>query len=145
VLLLIPSIVAVFKATRRHYDHVASQLTLARLRAAARAPQHVLIPIGGLSAPWSRRCATPKRCQTTCARLRRRRSGGTEHVRRTGTVGRPREARVLPSPFRSLMEPLLEYIEQVESERHDDYVTVILPEFVPASGGSICFTTSERC
>ena len=31
-----------------------------------------------------------------------------------------------------MMEPLLEYIEQVESERHDDYVTVILPEFVPA-------------
>ena len=39
---------------------------------------------------------------------------------------------VLPSPFRSLMEPLLEYIEQVENERQDDYVTVILPEFVPA-------------
>ena len=39
---------------------------------------------------------------------------------------------VLPSPYRSLMEPLLEYIEQVENERHDDYVTVILPEFVPA-------------
>ncbi|PYR55911.1 MAG: amino acid permease, partial [Acidobacteria bacterium] len=28
VLLLIPAIVAVFKATRRHYDHVAAQLTL---------------------------------------------------------------------------------------------------------------------
>ncbi len=28
VLLLIPMIVALFKATRRHYDHVASQLTL---------------------------------------------------------------------------------------------------------------------
>ena len=39
---------------------------------------------------------------------------------------------VLDSPFRSLMEPLLEYIEQVERERADDYVTVILPEFVPA-------------
>jgi hypothetical protein len=30
------------------------------------------------------------------------------------------------------MEPLLEYIEQSENERADDYVTVILPEFVPA-------------
>ena len=39
---------------------------------------------------------------------------------------------VLPSPYRSVMEPLLEYIEQVERERPDDYVTVILPEFVPA-------------
>ena len=39
---------------------------------------------------------------------------------------------ILPSPFRSLMEPLLEYIEQVETESPNDYVTIILPEFVPA-------------
>ena len=32
----------------------------------------------------------------------------------------------------SVMEPLLAYITQVETERPNDYVTVILPEFVPA-------------
>jgi hypothetical protein len=30
------------------------------------------------------------------------------------------------------MEPLLEYLEQVQAERPDDFVTVLLPEFVPA-------------
>ncbi len=30
------------------------------------------------------------------------------------------------------MEPLLEYIEQVRLERPDSFVTVVLPEFVPA-------------
>jgi hypothetical protein len=39
---------------------------------------------------------------------------------------------VLSSPYRSVMEPLLEYIEQAEGEKTNDYVTVILPEFVPA-------------
>jgi hypothetical protein len=39
---------------------------------------------------------------------------------------------VLPSPYRSLMEPLLEYIEEVSVEHPDDYVTIVLPEFVPA-------------
>jgi hypothetical protein len=39
---------------------------------------------------------------------------------------------VLASPFRSLMEPLLEYIEQLDAEHPDGYVTVVLPEFVPA-------------
>ena len=38
---------------------------------------------------------------------------------------------VLPSPYRSIMEPLLEYIEQTTAEKSNDYVTVILPEFVP--------------
>jgi hypothetical protein len=39
---------------------------------------------------------------------------------------------VLESPYRSLMEPLLEYIDQVDGERPNDYVTILLPEFVPA-------------
>ena len=39
---------------------------------------------------------------------------------------------VLQSAYRSLMEPLLEYIEQVDAERPDDFVTIVLPEFVPA-------------
>ena len=58
----------------------------------------------------------------------------TEQVQNaTGRRGAAaRKLVVLPSPYRSLMEPLLEYIEQVENERPDDYVTVILPEFVPA-------------
>jgi hypothetical protein len=37
---------------------------------------------------------------------------------------------VLDSPFRALQEPLLRYIKEVESERDDDVVTVIIPEFV---------------
>ena len=39
---------------------------------------------------------------------------------------------VLESPFRSLMEPLLEYIERCRAARPTDDVTVVLPEFVPA-------------
>jgi hypothetical protein len=39
---------------------------------------------------------------------------------------------VLDSPYRSLMEPLLEYIEQVDAAEPDDFVTIVLPEFVPA-------------
>src|SRR5215207_6875923 len=38
---------------------------------------------------------------------------------------------VLDSPFRSLMEPFLEYLEQIDMQRPDDFVTVVLPEFVP--------------
>jgi amino acid transporter len=37
---------------------------------------------------------------------------------------------VLESPFRALMDPILRYIDEVENERDDDVVTVVLPEFV---------------
>ena len=39
---------------------------------------------------------------------------------------------VLDSPYRSLVRPLLNYIEEVDSRWDNDMVTVILPEFVPA-------------
>jgi hypothetical protein len=37
---------------------------------------------------------------------------------------------VLESPYRSLIDPILQYIDQVEQERDDDLITVIIPEFV---------------
>jgi len=39
---------------------------------------------------------------------------------------------LLDSPYRSLMEPFLEFIEQVNAARPDAFLTVVLPEFVPA-------------
>src|SRR5947209_1213084 len=48
VLLLIPAIVTVFKATRRHYDHVAAQLTLRGYTPQRRIHNTVLIPISGV-------------------------------------------------------------------------------------------------
>src|SRR4029078_1455638 len=39
---------------------------------------------------------------------------------------------VLPSPYRELTRPLLKYIKRLEKQRHDDVITVVLPEFIPA-------------
>lgn len=39
---------------------------------------------------------------------------------------------VLNSPYRSILRPLLKFIDEVEDFRDDDVVTVLLPEFVPA-------------
>jgi hypothetical protein len=38
---------------------------------------------------------------------------------------------VLESPYRSLLEPLLDYIQELQQNDPNGYVTVILPEFVP--------------
>jgi len=39
---------------------------------------------------------------------------------------------VLDSPYRSLVEPIAKYVQQVEARHHDDALTIIIPEFVPA-------------
>jgi amino acid transporter len=40
---------------------------------------------------------------------------------------------VLNSPYRSIHRPLLRFIDEVETMRDDDVVTVVIPEFVPKS------------
>ena len=134
VLLLIPIIVIVFKTTRRHYDHVASQLTLRGYEPQRRLHNTVLVPIGGVQ----RAVVEALRYAETLSDDVRGvyvdvDTAATDQVRREWqTWGGRVKLVVLDSPYRSVLEPLLEYIEQVENERPDDYVTVILPEFVPA-------------
>ena len=134
VLLLIPLIVAVFNATRRHYDHVASQLTLRGYQPERRAHNTVVMPIGGMQ----RAVVEALRYAETLSDDVRAvyvdiDPKATEQIRRDWDKWGGRVTLVvLPSPYRSVMEPLLAYITQVETERPNDYVTVILPEFVPA-------------
>jgi amino acid transporter len=134
VLLLIPVIVMVFQATHRHYQHVASELTLKGYQPQSRLHNTVLIPIGGLQ----RAVVEALRYAETLSDDVRAiyvdvNPVQTEQVRKEWAAWGGRvQLVVLPSPFRSLMEPLLEYIEQAAEEKSNDYVTVILPEFVPA-------------
>jgi hypothetical protein len=39
---------------------------------------------------------------------------------------------VLPSPYRSLLRPLLQYIDEMAARYDDDVLTIILPEFIPS-------------
>jgi amino acid transporter len=134
VLLLIPMIVALFKATRRHYDHVASQLTLRGYAPQPRVHNTVIIPVGGMQRAvvealrYAETLSDDVRAiyvDVNVAQAEQLRKDWVEWGGRVTLV-------VLSSPFRSLMEPLLEYIKRVAAEKTDDYVTVILPEFVPA-------------
>ena len=38
---------------------------------------------------------------------------------------------VLRSPYRSVIGPLLEYVDRLQQEAPDTLITIVLPEFVP--------------
>jgi len=134
VLLLIPVIVALFRATRQHYDHVAAQLTLRGYEPERRVHNTVVMPIGGMQ----RAVVEALRYGETLSDDVRAvyvdiDPKATEQIRKDwDTWGGRVKLIVLPSPYRSVIEPLLDYISQVEADQPDDYVTIILPEFVPA-------------
>ncbi len=134
ILVLIPVLVIVFKQTRAHYRHVASQLSLRDW--VGEAPQHstVLVPIGGVHKAVLQAVAYARSLSDDVRALFvDTDAGATDRVRcdwaRWGNGAR---LEILPSPYRSLMEPLLEYIDDLQTKHPEDYVTVILPEFIPA-------------
>ena len=135
IMLLIPDSGRALPNHKAHYNDVAAQLTLTDWQPERAARQPGDRPDQRRSARGGRRArlradAVFRRARRvhrrrSCVDRRRYRSDWDKWGRGVPLV-------VLPSPFRSLMEPLLEYIEQLDAEHPDDYVTVVLPEFVPA-------------
>jgi hypothetical protein len=127
-------VVAHFRAVRHHYDRVAAQLSLDRGRPPERRGHTVILPISGVhravlaALAYARTLSPDVRAVYVDTE-----AATTEEVRREWAVwGEGTPLVVLPSPYRSLLEPLLEYLEEVDRESGHGWVTVVLPEFVPA-------------
>lgn len=134
VVLVIPSLVAMFTAIETHYRHVAQRLSLEHYGAPPRIARHrVILPISGVH-------------RGTLAALRYARTLSdditavhvsidpeeAEKVRRKWEVwGDGVRLVVLESPYRLYIEPLLEYIDEVHRQRQpNEVITVVVPEFV---------------
>jgi amino acid transporter len=133
IILLIPILVALFKATKRHYQHVAAQLSLAGWRGDAPHHSTVLLPIGGVHRAVVQ-ALSYARSLSGDVRAIFVDTGGpeTERVRQEWCRwGGGTRLDVLESSYRSLLEPLLKYIEELQTNHPDDFITVVLPEFVP--------------
>jgi amino acid transporter len=133
VIVLIPTLVTVFKLTRSHYESVADQLSLTNLEVDTTPHGHiVIVPIGGVhravieALRYASALATDVRAvyvnvnPESLVQLKKDWPVWGSHVKLV----------VLQSPYRSMTEPLLDYIDRIEREHPDAYITVVLPEFV---------------
>jgi len=134
VVLIIPSLVMMFTAVENHYRHVAARLSLEHFGAPPRVARHrVILPIAGVH-----------RGTLTALRYARTLSDDitavhvsidpdeAEKIRRKWEVwGDGVRLVILESPYRLYIEPLLEYIDEVHSQRQpNEVITVVVPEFV---------------
>jgi len=134
IILLIPINVLFFRATRQHYNVVAAQLSLKGWRPQDVRTNTVLVPISGIqravvgALDYAKTLSSDVRAlyvnidPLETDRLKSQWDQWGEGVPLV----------VLDSPYRSLMEPLLEYVDRLNISNPGDYVTVVLPEFVPA-------------
>ena len=134
IMLLIPLNVLLFMITRRHYDGVAAQLSMKGWTAQRRRKNTVLVPISGVIRPVAEALEYAKTLSDDVRAVYVAIDpAATDQLRsQWDRYGNGLPLVLLGSPYRSLMEPLLEYIEQIAKDRPEDYVTIVLPEFVPA-------------
>jgi amino acid transporter len=135
VLILTPVLVMVFFRIHHHYKDVAQHLTLEGYDAPLRVKRHrVLVPISGVH-------------RGTLAALRYGRSLSSDvtvvHVstdeaeaekvkRKWEKWGDGTRLVILDSPYRLLLEPLIEYIEMVASALEpSETLTIVVPQFIP--------------
>lgn len=139
--LLIPAIVILMLSIHRHYRAVAAETaTLAPLDVAGLLAPVVVLPIR----EWDKVAQKAIRFAMnmssdvhvvhvdtgeTAETLRRKWSRLVEHPTEQAGLPVPRLT-VLPSPYRYVITPILEYVSQLEAQHPDRQIAVLVPEMV---------------
>jgi amino acid transporter len=135
VVVLIPLLVALFRAINRHYIDIATQLTTAGLESAESARHEVIVPISGihrgvLKALAYAKAIAPHHVTAVYINVD---DEATQKLRaKWGDLVQGVELVVIASPYRSLIGPLTRYVDRRTMQHPDQMVTVVLPEFIPA-------------
>lgn len=136
IVVIIPILVFFFKAIKRHYD----QAGRAR-RLPSAAPRHrvvrnaVVVPIARIDRPAveALRYARSLSDDVTAVHVAAEGDRADELERVWAEWGEGVPLTVIDSPYRSLTRPLLQYLTELRRNERVDYVTVVLPEYVPDS------------
>jgi len=134
VVLLIPTLVAVFVLVPRHYEEVAVQLSLDAFSPPPPMTNTVLVLVGDIHRGVIKAIQYAKTLSPNAKAVFV--ETDPERTRRLeekwGRYGMGVPLIVLTSPYRSLLRPLTEYIDHLQNQGENHVVTIVLPEFIPA-------------
>ncbi len=135
-ILVIPLIVIIFLRVREHYGLVAEQLTLSDMESVPmpKKPLRVIIPISGVHRGDQNAVNFARSISDQVwAVYIELDPGAGKQVRQEWTQIWPDiPLEVVPSAYRSIIGPLLDFLDQVDEKANDEQLAVIvLPEFVP--------------
>jgi len=135
VVVIIPVLVIMFLRIHSHYLEVAKQLSTEGLQQLRPIHHEVIVPISGIhrgviAALEYAKSIAPNHVTAVYINLDEE---STRKLRQKWEQwGSGVNLVVLASPYRSLVRPLMNYIDRVTRRAHGDVVTIVLPEFVPA-------------
>jgi hypothetical protein len=136
-IILIPLIMFAFLQVRAHYRTVGKQLSLRGLPPAIKPypPLRVVIPISGVHRGMIDAVTFAESISqhVTAVYIELEPGASTQVMEQWKRWFPDLPLEVLSSPYRSIVRPLLDYLDQVDLEHNDGTLTaIVLPEFVPA-------------
>jgi len=135
VLLVIPALVMFFFAIHRHYRELAANLSLEEWGTESRIRRHrVILPISGVhrGTVEALRYARALSDDITAVHVSMDEADAETIRRKWGLWGNGVRLVVLESPYRLLLEPVLDYIKRIADQRQpNETLTIVVPQFVP--------------
>ncbi len=136
VIVLIPVLVLILLSIHNHYTAVAKQLSLADAPPPSAIRRHTAVVLisgvhrGVIPALQYAVSIAPDNVTAVYVDMD---STATAKLQAKWTQwGSGIPLVVLDSPYRSLLVPLMRYIDEVDQRYNDDVITIILPEFIPS-------------
>jgi amino acid transporter len=135
-LIVIPSIVLLFKAIKSHYDEVSEKLRVAPDYKPRRMNHTVIVLVGSLhrgvlEALAYARSLAPNRLIAVSVVSDEDEQERIEKVWAERDIDVPLE--IVHSPYRELSRPILRFVDELDARYENDIITVVVPEFVVGS------------
>jgi amino acid transporter len=135
VVILTPILVTIFFSIHHHYKSLAKHLSLDNFGSPARIIRHrVIIPLGGVhrGSLAALRYAKTLTDDITAVHISTDQSESEKIQKKWEIWGDGTRLVVLDSPYRLFVEPLLEYIDQIDQNlQPNEIITIVVPEFIP--------------
>lgn len=135
ILILVPVLVTIFFRIHHHYKSLAKNLSLDKHGEPPQSRRHrVILAVGNvhrgtLAALHYARLLSN---DVTAVHVSINADDALKVKQKWENWGQDVRLVVLESPYRLLVEPLLEYIEEIERHRQpDEIITIVVPQFVP--------------
>lgn len=137
VVFLIPTLIFIFSRIHSHYRDLAKDLSLDSFGAPPRIRRNrVIVPIGGVHRGTLRAMhfARSLSDDVTAVYIAVEPAEEAKVQMKWAKWGDGLRLKIIPSPYRFLYEPLLDYIQFIARQRKpNEMLTVVVPEFVPTT------------
>ncbi|HET7009715.1 MAG TPA: APC family permease [Anaerolineales bacterium] len=135
ILVVVPVLVAVFFLIHRHYQTLAAHLSLENFGAPSHVHRHrVILPISGVhrGSLSALRYARSLSDDVTAVHVSIDPAEAERVQKKWERWGEGTRLVMLESPYRLMIEPLLDYITDISSRRQPgETITIVVPQFVP--------------